>query len=127
MGSNGQRTGIVDRGSWTEPELGTATTDRDPARSRARARERPRPRRLRLKRAGELLDLVGLDDVAHLDVVHAVERHAAFEALLHLAHVVLEALERAQAALPDRHAFAQQADLRGARNVARRHHAAGDR
>src|SRR3954451_5295215 len=49
------------------------------------------------QRALHLFDAVRLDDVVDLDVVVAGDLHAALEALAHLAHVLLEALERLQA------------------------------
>src|SRR4029079_895142 len=60
------------------------------------------------------------DDVADLEVVHAIEADAALESGLHLAHVVLEPLERAETAFPHRDAVAQQTHLGGARNRPRR-------
>src|SRR5438094_1714852 len=43
--------------------------------------------------AGHLLHLVGLDHVAHLHVLVALERHAALVAARHLARILFEALE----------------------------------
>src|SRR5262249_20919669 len=60
----------------------------------------PRGRRLNeslVQRPLHLLDAVRLDDVADLDVVIASDLHAALEPLAHLAHVLLEALQRLQA------------------------------
>src|SRR6476619_286293 len=62
--------------------------------------------------AGDFPELVGLDDVALLEVLEIAEADAAFEALLHLAGVVLEPLERSDRAVPDDHAFAQDTDSR---------------
>src|SRR5260370_39865421 len=50
---------------------------------------------------GDFPELVGLDDVAGLEVLEVAEADAAFEALLHLAGVVLEPLERRDRAIPD--------------------------
>src|SRR5687767_9822600 len=58
--------------------------------------------------AGQLLDRERLDDVAHLDVAHAVEADAALESSEHLAGVVLEALERFDLPGPHRLAAAHQ-------------------
>src|SRR5262249_30471674 len=67
-----------------------------------------------------------LDDVARLDVAVAFEREAALVAFLHLADVVLEALERREAAFPDLDVVANQAYLRRAAHEALRDRAAGD-
>src|SRR5206468_8722957 len=56
--------------------------------------------------------LVGLDDVAHLDVLVTVEPDAALEALLDLRDVVLEAPQRPDLAFIDHAVVAQQAKLR---------------
>src|SRR5678816_666173 len=47
-----------------------------------------------LQAAGDFEDFEHLELVAFLDIGEVLERHAALEARLHLAHVVLEALER---------------------------------
>src|SRR3546814_12997523 len=47
-----------------------------------------------LELAGDLFDLVALDLVADLDVGVVLEGHAALVAVLHFAHLVLEAPER---------------------------------
>src|SRR5262245_17529459 len=75
---------------------------------------------------GRLLELVRLDDVAGLEVVHAVERDAALEAAADLLDVVLEAPQRVDASRPLRRAVAEQPHLGGPRNGAARHHAARD-
>src|SRR6185436_14196675 len=49
---------------------------------------------------------------ALLDIGEVLERHAALEARLHLAHVVLESLERVDVAGVDDHVVAQHAHLR---------------
>src|SRR6185503_20635835 len=48
-----------------------------------------------------LLDEEGLDHVADLDVVVALQADAALEARGHLAHVLLEATQRGETAVPD--------------------------
>src|SRR3546814_3408010 len=67
-----------------------------------------------LELAGDLFDLVALDLVADLDVGVVLEGHAALVAVLHFAHLVLEAPERLQGAVVDDDVVAQQADLRSA-------------
>src|SRR5205814_1655469 len=66
--------------------------------------------------AGDFPELVGLDDVALLEVLEIAEADAAFEALLHLAGVVLEPLERGDRAVPDDDAVAQEPDPGAARD-----------
>src|SRR5215470_16750761 len=64
------------------------------------------PRRggtLNLQRRLDFLDVEALDDVADLDVVVVLERHAALEAVLHLADLVLEAAQGLQRAFVDHH------------------------
>src|SRR5438128_1511579 len=68
------------------------------------------------QRALHLLDAVGLDDVADLEVVVAGDLEAAFEAFAHLARIFLETLERIETDRAvhrrvDDHAFADDADL----------------
>src|SRR5918993_4831865 len=53
----------------------------------------------RLQRPRHLHDLVHLELVALLHVVEAADRQAALEPGLHLAHVVLEPLERIELAV----------------------------
>src|ERR671911_1989530 len=62
-----------------------------------------------LQLPGDLSDLVRLDDVAFLDVVEVLDPDAALEALGHLAHVILEALERPDTAVIDDDAVADDA------------------
>src|SRR5256886_3574576 len=64
--------------------------------------------------AGDFPELVGLDDVALLEVLEVAEADAAFEALLHLTGVVLEPLERRDRAIPDDDAVAQETHPRAA-------------
>ena len=79
-----------------------------------------------LRGSPDFLDVEALDHVADLDVVVVLERHAALEAVLDLADLVLEALQRLQRAFVDHHVVAQQADLGAALDHAFRDHAAGD-
>src|SRR6186997_562476 len=89
-------------------------------------------RRRRRRRRGEvgaldLAHLVGLEDVAFLHVVEAIEQDAALEPLLDLADVVLEALELGDRALLDDRAVANYPHLGATANDAVRDLAAGDR
>src|SRR3546814_21140370 len=59
-----------------------------------------------------------------LDVGVVLEGHAALVAVLHFAHLVLEAPERLQGAVVDDDVVAQQADLRSALHNPLGHHAA---
>src|SRR5690606_39080456 len=77
------------------------------------------------ERAGDRLDAVALHDVTHLDVVEAGDVQAALEALTHLAHVVLEALEATELAVVDLHAIAHDAYAAAPVHDAFRHVAAG--
>src|SRR3954463_13715480 len=61
--------------------------------------------------ARDLALLERLDDVAGLEVLEVGQADAALEARLHLADVVLEALERRDRALPDDRALAEEAHL----------------
>ena len=67
--------------------------------------------RRRLYGRSDALDGEDFDDVADLDVVVVLEPDAALEASLHLAHVVLEAAERAQAAFVDEDVIPQEPGL----------------
>src|SRR3546814_6199145 len=67
-----------------------------------------------------------LDDVALLQVLEVAEADAALEAGVDLAHVVLEATQRVDGALPDDRALPQEADLGVPGDGAVEHHAAGD-
>src|SRR4051812_21854565 len=75
--------------------------------------------------AGDFPELVGLDDVALLEVLEVAEADAAFEALLHLAGVVLETLQRRDLTVPDHDAIAQEPDARAAGDHAVLHVATG--
>src|SRR5690606_852476 len=59
--------------------------------------------------AGDLADLVDLDQIAFLDVVVVGEAETALEALRDLPDVVLEATQRVDAAVVDDHAVPQEA------------------
>src|SRR5437016_6806867 len=74
----------------------------------------------------DLALLVGLDDVAGLQVLEVGEADAALVAGLDLAHVVLESLERRDGAGPDDDTLAQEADLRAPRDHTVLDVAAGD-
>src|SRR5688572_32983426 len=78
-------------------------------------------------RARDLDDLEHLDLVADLDVVEALDRKAALEAGLDLAHVLLEALEGVQLAGVHDHAGANEAHGGTPAHDAVGHHAARDR
>src|SRR5688572_9677331 len=69
----------------------------------------------------DLDHLEDLDLVANLDVVEALDRQAALEAGLHLAHVLLEALERIELA-----GVHDDAGTDHAHGRATAHHAIGD-
>src|SRR5690349_3497473 len=60
----------------------------------------------------DLTGLVDLEHVAFLEVVEALEQDAALEALLDLAHVVLEPAELRDARLVDDSAVAKDPDAR---------------
>src|SRR5690349_11671720 len=75
---------------------------------------------------GELPSLVGLYGVSNLDVVEGVQPDAALEPFLHLARVVLEALQGGNLALEYLDALPDQADVRVAPHLARHDLAAGD-
>src|SRR4051812_9511806 len=79
-----------------------------------------------LQCAGDLLDLEAFDDVADLNVLVVLERHAALVALADLAHLFLEPLQRPQTAFVDHHVVAQQAHLCAAPDDPLGDHAASD-
>src|SRR5690349_24061419 len=81
---------------------------------------------LRVQGAGDFLHAVGFDQVPDLYVVEVLDTDAALEALPHLAHVVLEALERRQRPVVHRDAVADHPHLPGARNDPVPHEGAGD-
>src|SRR4029077_18408979 len=67
-----------------------------------------------LKRALDGFDVEAFDDVALLHVLVVGERHAALLAGLHLAHLVLETLERRKLAFVDHDIVADEAHPRAA-------------
>src|SRR5690606_30933610 len=71
-----------------EPTLSATTGHGDILRSTPPALERSR----------HFHDFVGFELVAYLEIVEILHREAALEARLHLAHVVLESLQRRQLA-----------------------------
>src|SRR6266566_4300257 len=73
-----------------------------------------------------LLDLVGLDDVALLEVLVAVDPDAALQPGQHLMDVILEALEARDLALVDGFVVAQDLGGRAACDLAVQHPRAGD-
>src|SRR5712691_8589391 len=75
----------------------------------------------------DLTRLVRLEHVALFDVVEALEQDAALEALLDLAHVVLDAPQRRDRRLVDDGAVPHDAHLRPPADDTARDHAAGDR
>src|SRR5205814_5445221 len=74
----------------------------------------------------DLPNLVGLDEVAFLAVVVALEVDAALEAFADLAHVVLEPLQRVDRRLVDDGAVADDPGPDAAADRAARDHGAGD-
>jgi hypothetical protein len=76
---------------------------------------------------GDLLDLEELQLITFLDVVVVLELDTALEAFAHLAHVVLEALDRVDFAGVDHHVVAQQAEMRAAVDRTRSDHTTCDR
>src|SRR5205085_4688759 len=124
-------------------DAGWPGADRAPSRNRVvwarispsfpRFRSYPAPPRghgneatTRLQRAGNLLDLEALDHIANLDVLVVLEGHAAFVALADLADLVLEPLQRLQAALMDHDIVAQQPHFGAPPDDSLSDHAAGD-
>src|SRR5256885_6584348 len=87
-------------------------------------------RRRRVLRKVGALDLAGLEDLEDVtlaEVVEALEEDPALEALRHLAHVVLEALELRDRRLVDDRAVADDPGARAAADDAAGHVGAGDR
>src|ERR1700733_591151 len=74
---------------------------------------------------GDLALVVGLNDVAVLEVLEVGEPDTALEARCDLAHIVLEAAQRVDRTLPDDGALAQEAHLRAAGDLAVAHVAPG--
>src|SRR5690242_5363407 len=84
--------------SWISPRIRSSLRMcRTCSPTRSRRTERPSGvsfRFIRSQRAGAQLDLIGLEEVARLDVRRAFEGNAAFMAGEHLVDVVLEPPER---------------------------------
>ena len=72
------------------------------------------------------LELIALDDVAHLIFVEVAELDAALETDAHFFHVVLETAQRREAAIVNRLAPPQHPRARGARDPAIGDETAGD-
>src|SRR6266478_3792077 len=85
------------------------------------------PRRPRLQSTRYLDYFVDLELVALLHVVEVLQRQAALETSLDLAHIVLEALERVELAVEDDDVVTQQPDLGSAAHHPLEHVTAGDR
>src|SRR5688572_22961734 len=79
-----------------------------------------------LQRARHFLGRERLEDVPGLDVVHALHADTALEPREHLAHLVLEPLERAHRAFTQHRLAALDADLRHAHELALHHVRAAD-
>src|SRR5499425_2164986 len=115
------------RFDFSEPESAICSVRRatptNMAAPRLEAEGRPR-----LEQAGPgLLDLEVLDDVEVLEVGEPLDTDAALEALLHLAHVVLEPLQAGHLACAHLLALADDAHLRPTAHEAVEHGHAGDR
>src|SRR5260370_670997 len=80
-----------------------------------------------LERASDLLDPVGLEQVADLYIIEVLHPDAALEALTHFPDVLLEALERRQGPVVHLDAVADHAHPCRSGDHARAHEAAGDR
>ena len=102
-----------------------ATIVRIAGRSRLSGRQVEAPA-ARQRAALDLAGDVALEDVALLEVVVALEQDAALETRRDLAHVLLDAAQRADVAVPDERALAHHADTRRALELAGRDHAARD-
>src|SRR6185312_11392135 len=63
-----------------------------------------------LERPRDLNDLVSFELISNLEIAEALDREAAFESRLHLAHIVLEALERIELSRVDNDVVAQDTD-----------------
>ncbi len=59
-----------------------------------------------IKRSGFFHNVKGFDDVSHLDILEVFQAYAALKVGQHLAGVVLEALQRSNAARVNNHAVA---------------------
>src|SRR6516165_8436286 len=81
--------------------------------------------RLQLPQHG--LQLKRLNDVARLDVVEILQSDTTFEISQHFAHVILEALERADLSFPHDPAVAHQSHTRATRDLSIHNHRTGNR
>src|SRR5262249_20589092 len=72
------------------------------------------------------LQLKRLDDVARLDVVKILQSDPTLEISQHLAHVILEALERADLSFPHDPAVTHQSHPRAAGDFSIHHHRTSD-
>src|SRR4051794_31380020 len=109
------------RGSLSSVAMAAPTTSRSTSLMR-----RMRGVAILVQRLLDLLCLVELEHVALLDVCVAVEHDAALLTLLDFLHVVFEAAQGAEFAVPDDRAFANQADAGIAGDLAFGDDAAGD-
>src|SRR5216683_385688 len=69
-------------------------------------------------RGGNLLDYIGFDLVADLDIVKVLQANATLETFTHFRNVVLETTQRSNVTFPTDHAVANQSRARVAANVA---------
>src|SRR5687768_15708334 len=74
----------------------------------------------------DLADFVDLDHVALVDIAEVLQTDSAFKAAGHLADVLFETAQRAEAAFPDNRAVPGQPALGIALNLPVGHHAAGE-
>src|SRR5690606_14742194 len=103
------------------------TPDRRPPRVRRGGRRREAGERTRSRSTPrDLAELVGLDDVALLEVLEVGEADAALVAGGDLGDLVLDALERLDLALPDHRALTEEAHLGATGDDAVQHVATGD-
>src|SRR5688500_398941 len=79
----------------------------------------------RFELALDLDELVCLDDIADADIVQAVDRQTALEALLHFLDIVLDTLERCKRACEDLETVAKNTDLVVAGDLSVEHHTTG--
>src|SRR5690606_17408896 len=79
------------------------------------------------QRTSDLFHTVALDDVADLEIVEVRDVQTAFEALTHLADVILESLQAAQFAFVNLDAIANDPDTTPALKLPIGDHATGHR
>src|SRR5262245_57225514 len=104
------------RGSLRSSAMAAPTTSRSTSLMR-----RMREPAIGIQLLQGLLDLLGLEELEHVAVLHvsvAVEDDAALLALLDLLHVVFEAAQGGELAGPDNRALADQADVGAAHGPA---------